>query len=75
MTIRTMKLRGLGYYLGSISLLLLLLLSSSRAAEFEAGTAVQEVVPLTKANFKLAVQDPANPFWLLKFYAPWYVLA
>ena len=42
------------------------------AAEFEAGTAVDgQVVALTKSNFKLAIRDPANPFWLLKFYAPW----
>lgn len=61
-----------------LKLLLLLLMAAqcraSGGAEFEAGTATEKVVALTKANFKLAVQDPSNPFWLLKFFAPWCVL-
>ena len=44
------------------------------SASYEAGTATAAVVPLGKANFKSAIQDPANSFWLLKFYAPWYVV-
>ena len=74
-TIRTMKMRGFGvpWFPVAAAALGAASISCRAAAEFEAGTAVQEVVPLTKANFKLAVSDPANPFWLLKFYAPWYV--
>lgn len=40
-------------------------------AVFEAGKAADQVVALHKGNFKLAMEDPANSFWLLKFYAPW----
>jgi thiol-disulfide isomerase/thioredoxin len=35
------------------------------------GTAHNSVVKLTQQNFLEALEDPANPFWLLKFYAPW----
>jgi len=61
-----------------LALLLLMLLTSQKChasggAEFEAGTATEKVVVLTKANFKQATQDPANSFWLLKFFAPWSV--
>jgi hypothetical protein len=30
------------------------------------------VVALGASNFRAALEDPANPIWLLKFYAPWY---
>jgi len=26
---------------------------------------------LDRGNFRTAIEDPANPLWLLKFYAPW----
>lgn len=48
--------------------------TATTAASYDAGTATAAVVPLGKANFKSAIQDPANSFWLLKFYAPWYVV-
>lgn len=31
----------------------------------------EAVLTLTNANFAKAIDDPANPKWLLKFYAPW----
>ena len=52
-------------------LLVLLLLTPCLAVVFEAGKAADTVVALHKGNFKLAMEDPANAFWLLKFYAPW----
>ena len=52
-------------------LLVLLLLTPCLAVVFEAGKAADTVVALHKGNFKLAMEDPANAFWLLKFFAPW----
>jgi hypothetical protein len=46
---------------------------SGQEDEFVPGSVVNKVVPLGHNNFKQAIEDPANPLWLLKFYAPWYV--
>ena len=40
---------------------------------FQPGVVASKVIHLRRDNFKQAVEDPANPVWLLKFYAPWYV--
>jgi protein disulfide-isomerase A1 len=37
----------------------------------EVGTTHREVVDLTTDNFQSMITDPANPKWLIKFYAPW----
>jgi hypothetical protein len=37
------------------------------------GIVANKVFMLRRDNFKIAIEDPANPVWLLKFYAPWYV--
>ena len=57
--------------MGMLQLLTLALVVQQGHAVFEAGKAVDQVVALHKGNFKLAMEDPANSFWLLKFYAPW----
>lgn len=44
---------------------------SSSGVPYEHGMATQNVVVLNIENMQTALQDPANPFWLLKFYAPW----
>lgn len=47
---------------------LLLISSLLVSAKAEAHSSVQD---LTTENFDTALADPANGFWLLKFYAPW----
>jgi len=37
------------------------------------GTPTKSVIALNETSFQEAIQDPANPLWFLKFYAPWYV--
>jgi len=66
-------LRTISRSLSLLVLVVVLLPAVCRAsgAEFEAGMVTGQVVALSKANFKLAIQDPANSFWFLKFYAPW----
>lgn len=51
--------------------LLLWLQACLGATLFEPGSPTKEVVVLKQDNFKTAIDDAANPFWLLKFYAPW----
>lgn len=41
------------------------------AASFKPGIVASEVITLTAKTIDNAVQDSANPLWLLKFYAPW----
>jgi len=41
---------------------------------FVEGEVPDGVVALRANNFRAAIEDPANPLWLLKFYAPWCVL-
>ena len=57
-------------------LLPLLLLSTAHAATgvYEVGIKTTTPVALTPDNFETALADPQNPFWVLKFFAPWYVL-
>jgi len=55
------------------ALLALLLTSAAASGSYEAGTATDKVVALEKGNFRAAIEDPANSFWLLKFFAPWWV--
>jgi hypothetical protein len=57
----------------STLLLVLLSLVVSEAGEFVPGTVVGKVVALHPNNIQAAIRDPANSFWLLKFYAPWCV--
>jgi hypothetical protein len=40
---------------------------------YELGIVTNQVVVLSKENFHIALSDPANSFWFLKFFAPWYV--
>jgi thiol-disulfide isomerase/thioredoxin len=35
------------------------------------GKAHSTVQTLTKDNFQIALEDPSNGLWFLKFYAPW----
>ena len=37
----------------------------------EVGKVPNNPVRLNKENFDEAITDEVNPFWLLKFYAPW----
>lgn len=61
---------------------LLLLVGTTAAASDDASTEpyytgksiAGHTQVLDDKTFELAINDPANPFWLLKFYAPWYVL-
>ena len=46
---------------------------TAAAASHSIGTIPNQPVPLGKDNFTKTIQDPKNPLWLLKFYAPWYV--
>jgi hypothetical protein len=49
--------------------------AASSAAPYTPGNPTQgQVVVLTRAGLDQALADhAANPLWLLKFYAPWYV--
>jgi len=49
--------------------------SSVDSQRYERGVSAQHVVALDKESFKGAISDPANAFWFLKFFAPWYVFA
>lgn len=70
---------GGGGWFAAASLLLLLALllpgaasTSYATASFEAGVATRQVIALSKSTLEAAIRDPANAFWFLKFYAPWY---
>jgi thiol-disulfide isomerase/thioredoxin len=63
----TMMLRQL------VGCLLLCLWTGSCSAEYSDATPHKAVVHLGGDSFDQAIKDPANPFWFLKFYAPWYV--
>ena len=39
--------------------------------DFIGGTPHDKPVDLDKDSFQKAIEDVANPFWFLKFYAPW----
>lgn len=41
--------------------------------DYTPGVVARRVVNLKRDSFKQAIEDPANPLWFLKFYAPWYV--
>ena len=48
--------------------------NSYSTALYEHGVSTKQVVILTKETFQKAISsDPANSFWFLKFFAPWYV--
>jgi hypothetical protein len=71
-------MRSVSYYLlGALAVALILLPENAIAAEsteplaFENGVAHKRPVDLTQSTFEAALNDPANPVWLLKFYAPW----
>jgi hypothetical protein len=49
-----------------------LLVVGKAEADYVHGTPVNSVIALDDASFPAAIKDPANPFWFLKFYAPWY---
>jgi protein disulfide-isomerase-like protein len=58
------------------SSLFLALLSLLHAAAVEAGavtlgTPQSAVATLDGSNLQAAIEDPSNPLWVLKFYAPW----
>ena len=50
-----------------------LLAASLGAQAVEIGKPHSTVIPLTSKNFDKYIEDPANGFWLIKFYAPWQV--
>eukprot|EP00536_Pseudo-nitzschia_multiseries_P002916 jgi/Psemu1/284062/fgenesh1_pg.41_\ len=54
-----------GFWLSSPSLIPLV------AGEHVAGTVHETPVDLDNDSFQAAIEDSANPFWFLKFYAPW----
>jgi hypothetical protein len=58
----------------SASLLPLACRSSSGGGPYEIGKVADRVIALDKETFPAALADPANAFWLLKFFAPWYAL-
>jgi hypothetical protein len=71
-------MRSLSYcLLGALAAALTILPENAIAAEsaepltFENGVAHKRPVDLTQSTFEAALNDPANPVWLLKFYAPW----
>ncbi len=49
-----------------------LLVVGKAKADYVHGTPVKSVIALDGTSFHAAIKDPANPFWFLKFYAPWY---
>mmetsp|Transcript_9163 Transcript_9163/g.19843 ORF Transcript_9163/g.19843 Transcript_9163/m.19843 type:complete len:436 (+) Transcript_9163:90-1397(+) len=53
------------FWLSCLSLLAL------ATGEYVGGTAHDTPVDLDDDSFQAAIEDSANPFWLLKFYAPW----
>lgn len=46
-----------------------------KEAIYQPGEIPNQPVRINKENFPFLLQDQANPLWLLKFYAPWYVRA
>ena len=42
-------------------------------SQYVGGVSHNKVIDLGPSTFQDAINDKANPFWLLKFYAPWYV--
>lgn len=40
-------------------------------SQYVGGVPHKKVVDLGPTTFPNAMKDVANPFWLLKFYAPW----
>ena len=40
---------------------------------YVANSIANQVFTLDGNNFHIAINNPNNPLWLLKFYAPWYV--
>lgn len=50
---------------------LLLSLFAASASAWEMGKIQDSVVVLGKDTFRKAIEDPANPKWILKFFAPW----
>ena len=69
-------MRSVSYcLLGAVALALLpekaIAAENAEPFAFENGVAHKRPVDLTQATFEAALNDPANPVWLLKFYAPW----
>jgi hypothetical protein len=69
-------MRSVSYcLLGALALALLpenaIAAESTEPLAFENGVAHKRPVDLTQSTFEAALNDPANPVWLLKFYAPW----
>jgi len=54
-----------GFWLSSPSLLPFV------AGEYVSGTVHDKPVQLDNESFQAAIEDPENPMWFLKFYAPW----
>lgn len=46
-------------------------LSSTVVAEYVGGNPHDKPVDLDNDSFEEAINDKANQFWFLKFYAPW----
>lgn len=71
---------GRGRLSSAIALLLFFYLcttpaNAKNAGVFRPGVVQEGIVALGLRNFDNAVQDIANPLWLIEFHAPWYVHA
>ena len=44
---------------------------TNAAYQYPEGEKHQVPIHLDETIFPKAINDPANPFWFLKFYAPW----
>lgn len=47
--------------------------SNNDPSYYVANSIANQVFTLDGNNFHIAINNPNNPLWLLKFYAPWYV--
>jgi hypothetical protein len=59
--------------LAIISLLLCLCITLAKDGVFRPGVVQEDIVALGMTTFDNAIQDIANPLWLIEFHAPWYV--
>ena len=71
--IDTITMRATVVVLTKCILVSLVLLVANANDDYVKGTPTNSVIALSETTFQEAIQDPANPLWFLKFYAPWYV--
>lgn len=51
----------------------LLCTQAMKAGIFRPGETQHGIVALSLRTFDRAIQDVANPLWMIEFHAPWYV--